>query len=172
MQPGDGYIDPSQFKLQRLDDGKLLNKHKNILTTIIGLTVDYLTRFAMTGDILEAFKNSCKGVWIAVNRFKQKSALITAKKLLLNIKGLYNDSVINACKMVTYDGWYRNPKAAKSGIGVEDINPDLKTIENIQVMVERCLKFLEEFGPIIQKMALLLNHMVIPKRLIMEMVIT
>lgn len=52
--------------------------------------------------------------------------------------------------MVTYDGWYRNPKAAKSGIGVEDINPDLKTIENIQVMVERCLKFMEEFGPIIQ----------------------
>ena len=82
--------------------------------------------------------------------FKQKNTLKTAQKLLMEIKGLDNISIINACKMVTYDVWYRNPMVAMTARGAEDTNPDLETIENIKIMVERSVKFWEEFGPIIQ----------------------
>lgn len=149
-QPRGGYIKPSQFKLQKIDDEKILNEQENVHASVIGMAVDYLTRFVMGADILEAFKISCKGAKVAESMFKQKSALKTAQKLLVGIKGLDNNSVINACKMVTYDVWYRNPMGAMLAKGVEETNPDLETIENIQIMVERSVKFWEEFGPIIQ----------------------
>ena len=62
----------------------------------------------------------------------------------MEIKGLDNISIINACKMVTYDVWYRNPMVAMTARGAEDTNPDLETIENIKIMVERSVKFWEE----------------------------
>ena len=149
-QPRGGYIKPSQFKLQKIDDEKILNEQENVHASVIGTAVDYLTRFVMGADILEAFKISCMGAKVAESMFKQKSALKTAQKILVGIKGLDNNSVINACKMVTYDVWYRNPMGAMLAKGVEETNPDLETIENIQIMVERSVKFWEEFGPIIQ----------------------
>lgn len=149
-QPRGGYIKPSQFKITKIDDGKILNEQENVHASVIGLTVDYLTRFVMGADVLEAFKISCKGAEVAENVFKQKSTLKTAQKLLEGIKGIDNNSVINACKLVTYDAWYRNPMGAMLAKGVEETNPDFGTIENIKIMVERSIKFWEEFGPIIQ----------------------
>ena len=90
----------------------------------------------MGTDVLEAFKISCMGAKAAESKFKQKIALKTAQKLLVGIKGLDNNYVINACKMVTYDVWYRNPMGAMLAKGVEETNPDLETIENIQIMVD------------------------------------
>ena len=149
-QPRGGYIKPSQFNIQKIDDEKILNEQENVHVSVIGMTVDYLTRFVMGADVLEAFKISYMGARVAESMFKQKSALKTAQKLLVGIKGLDNNSVINACKMVTYDVWYRNPMGAMLAKGVEETNPDLETIENIKIMVERSVKFWEEFGPIIQ----------------------
>lgn len=149
-QPRGGYIKPSQFKLQKIDDEKVLNEQENVHASVIGMTVDYLTRFVMGADVLEAFKISYMGARVAESMFKQKSALKTAQKLLVGIKGLDNNSVINACKMVTYDVWYRNPMGAMLAKGVEETNPDLETIENIKIMVARSVKFWKEFGPIIQ----------------------
>ena len=62
-------------------------------------------------------------------------ALGNAKKLLKGIKGLDNESVSNACKLVGYDVCFR-----ASVIGykpVEEIKPDSDTIENIVIMVNR-----------------------------------
>ena len=42
-QPRGGYIKPSQFKLQKIDDGKILNEQENIHASVIGMAVDYLT---------------------------------------------------------------------------------------------------------------------------------
>lgn len=149
-QPRGGYIKPSQFNLQKMDDGQTLNEHENIHASVIGMAIDYLTRFIMGTDVVEAFKISYMGAKVAEDMFQQKSALKTAQKLLIGIKGLDNSSIINACKIVTYDVWYRNPKGAILAKGVEETNPDLETIQNIKIMVERSVKFWEEFGPIIQ----------------------
>ena len=74
-QPRGGYIKPSQFKLQKIDDGKILNEHENIHASVIGMAVDYLTRFIMGTDVVEAFKISCMGAKVAEDIFKQKNTL-------------------------------------------------------------------------------------------------
>ena len=43
-QPRGGYIKPSQFKLQKIDDEKILNEQENVHASVIGMAVDYLTR--------------------------------------------------------------------------------------------------------------------------------
>lgn len=149
-QPRGGYVKPSQFKIQKIDDKQILNDKENVHASLIGLTVDYLTRLIMGTNEIEAFKISCMGAKIAEELFNQKSALDNAFKLLTGIKGLDNNSIINACKLVTYDVWYRNPMRAMMTKSAEDINPDLETINNIRIMVERSINFWDEFGPIIK----------------------
>ena len=148
-QPRGGYIKPSQFNKEEFEDGQILNENENINSSIVGLVVDYLTRFAMGTDAKEAFKISLRGAHNA-EISGQKSALNTAKNLLSGITGLDNNSIINACKIVTYDVWYRNYKIALSIKGDDKKEPDSETIQNIKIMVERSVKFWEKFGPILQ----------------------
>ena len=69
-----------------------------------------------------------------------------AEKLISKIKGLDDKSIINACKVVGYDVCFR------AGIigykPVKEIQPDTETIENIRIMVNRCLAFWKEYGPV------------------------
>lgn len=71
-----------------------------------------------------------------------------AFNLVDQINGLNDDSIIAACKLVTYDVWYRNISAAMLAKGAEDINPDKNTINNIRTMVKRSLAFWEKVGPL------------------------
>lgn len=146
-QPRGGYIKPSEFKTIELNDGQVLNDKENVHATIIGMTVDYLTRFMIGADLSEAFKISIKGVILAT-----KLGVITAqeesKKYLRGINGLDDDSIINACKMVTFDVWYRNLVNAPLAKTAKEINPDEATIENIRTMVKRSINFFDEYGPI------------------------
>ena len=148
-QPRGGYIKPSQFHLQKVDDGKTLNEEENISASVIGMAVDYLTRFMMGTDLLEAFKISLAGTKIA-DSLSKKNAMETAKRLLMGIKDLNDQSIINACKLVTFDVWYRNPMSAMMSKGAEEINPDAATIQNIRIMVERSVQFWDESGPIVK----------------------
>lgn len=146
-QPRGGYIKPSEFKTIELNDGQVLNGKENVHATIIGMTVDYLTRFMIGANLSEAFKISIKGVILAT-----KLGVITAqeesKKYLRGINGLDDDSIINACKMVTFDVWYRNLVNAPMAKTAKEINPDKATIENIRTMVKRSINFFDEYGPI------------------------
>ena len=146
-QPRGGYIKPSEFETIELNDGKILNDEENVHASVIGMTVDYLTRFMIGTDLLESFKISIMGVSLAT-----KLGLTTsekeAKKYLSGIKGLDDNSIINACKMVTFDVWYRNPMVAMSVKTAKETNLDKLTIENIRTMVERSIKFFDEYGPI------------------------
>lgn len=149
-QPRGGYLKPSQFIIQTIDDKQVLNENENIHASIVGMAVDYLTRFIMGTDIVEAFKISCMGAKLAEQMFKQKNSLKTASNLLSKITGLNDKSIISACKLVTYDVWYRNPMGALMAKGVDETNPNKDTIKNIRLMVERSVKFWNEYGPIIK----------------------
>ena len=46
-QPYGGYLNKNQFDVSVIDDGKILNEKENISPSLIGLAVDYLTRFMM-----------------------------------------------------------------------------------------------------------------------------
>lgn len=146
-QPRGGYIKPSEFKTIELNDGQVLNDKENVHASIIGMAVDYLTRFMIGANLSEAFKISIKGVILAT-----KLGVITAqeesKKYLRGINGLDDDSIINACKMVTFDVWYRNLVNAPLAKTAKEINPDKATIENIRTMVKRSINFFDEYGPI------------------------
>ncbi|MCJ2002864.1 hypothetical protein [Pseudolactococcus carnosus] len=149
-QPRGGYIKPSQFNFFEYQDEFTLNENENIHATVIGLAVDYLTRFIMGANVSDAFKISLKGANIAEKNFKQNKAIQTATNLISNITSLDEKSIISCCKLVTYDVWYRNHIAALKAKGVEETNPNPDTIQNIKILVERSLKFWNEYGPIIK----------------------
>lgn len=153
-QPKGGYINPSQFEEITFDDQKKLGTD-NIHAALIGMAVDYLTRFMTGGCAKDAFEISILGykqrkillgrrvVW---NDKKQK---IDIRTLIKQIRGLDDSSIVAACKACSYDVWYRNPiSAMRSKGGKTDITPNNETINNIRIMVQRSMAFWEKFGPI------------------------
>ena len=154
-QPEGGYINPSQFGEIQLTDQMELGK-ENIQATLIGTAVDYLTRF-MTGDCVEdAFDISILG-YETYKMFLTKGIIPSAAKqevdistLIEQIHGLDDSSIIAACKVCSYDDWYRNPLCAL-GKETADNVPDSETINNIRIMVQRSMAFWDKFGPITVK---------------------
>jgi len=148
-QPRGGYVKPSEFEMIKLDDGVILNPVENIHGTITGMAVDYLTRFAMGDKAVDAFAVSVHGAVIAEN-LGMNGALDGAEELLKGIRGLDDVSIINACKLVTFDAWRRNPEGAMLGRGYDEINPDKDTIQNIRTFVKRSTAFWEKYGPVVR----------------------
>ena len=97
-----------------MNDKNSLNNEENIHASIIGMAVDYLSRINMGDTKEEAFKISLIGAQII-------QQLDKAQKLLKKIKGLDDNSIVAACKLVGYDVCFR------AGINffkpVENINP-------------------------------------------------
>ena len=149
-QPRGGYIKPSQFETIVYDDGEKLNEDENIHGAIIGLAVDYLTRYAMGADKTEAFRISLKGAGVA-ELFGRENSVKTAEKLLKAIKGIDDVSVKKACKLVTFDVWLRNPMAAAMARDYKATNPNLATVQNIQLLIKRSLDFFDKYGPIVKE---------------------
>ena len=137
-QPKGGYINPTKFTAVPLTDTNILNLNENIVPTLIGIVVDYLTRFMTGTSVEESFRISMMGA----NRIGENT---NVQKLISEIKGLDNLSIINAVKMTGYDIIFREgPKWYKP---VDEINADVPTIENVRIMVNRSLKFFEQYGP-------------------------
>lgn len=149
-QPRGGYIKLSQFDIHKIDDEYILNDKENVHASIIGIVVDYLTRYAMGTELINAFKISCMGAKRAEILFNQKNAMKNANKLLSGIKSIDKKSIINACKLVTYDTWFRNPMGAIMAKGAKETTPDAATIQNIKMLIQRSINFWESYGPIIK----------------------
>lgn len=147
-QPRGGYIKPSQFETKIIDDGKTLSEEESIHASVVGMAVDYLTRFAMGATADDAFAISLQGAMLA-SKISGPKAMDAAEYFLLGIQGMDEESIINACKLTTFDVWFRNMNIAPLAKTARDINPDPDTIHNIQIMVERSLSFWQEYGPII-----------------------
>lgn len=139
-QPRGGYLKPKEFTKTALDDGIELNPHENIHGSLVGLAVDYLTRLMTGTPADEAFYISLLGSE-RVNERKN------AEQLISKIKDLDDKSIINACKVVGYDVCFR--KSIIEYKPVKEIQPDTETIENVRTMVNRCLSFWNEYGPIV-----------------------
>lgn len=140
-QPRGGYLRPKEFSETVFHDGIELNPEESIHAILVGLAVDYLTRFMMGVSAEEAFRISLLGSGIIMQGDK-------AKKFISQIKGLDDLSIINASRLVGYDVCKRvGPIGYRP---VEDIVADENTIFNIRTMVNRSLVFWERFGPIIK----------------------
>jgi len=138
-QPRGGYINPRMFEVFQLDSYETLNEAENISPIIVGEVVDYLTRFMLGSSLEDAFKISLIGAY-------QAKELKKASSFLVNIKGLDDNSIFNASKLAGYDVVFRAGLVFYKG--VDQINPDKNTINNIRVMVNRSLKFFNDWGPV------------------------
>lgn len=141
-QPLGGYIKREQFKMDVLEDGIKLNVEENISAGLVGLVVDYMTRFLMGASKEKAFQISLQGAECA-------KETTNALKLLMKIEGLDFESITNACKLVGYDVCYR--KGMDSYKPVEEIIPDSKTVGNIVIMIKRSKDFWDKYGPIVKE---------------------
>lgn len=151
-QPYGGYLKVSQFEIIKLQDNRILNINENIHSSIIGIVVDYMSRYLIKLDIDDAFKISVLGAKLADRYLNQQGKLFNqAINLLNNIHGLDDISIINACKLVTFDVWYRNLISALKAKTFKEINPDKGTINNIVVMIERSIDFFDKYGPVIKE---------------------
>lgn len=149
-QPRGGYLKPSLLHVCELKDEKTLREEENVHATIVGLTVDYLTRYMMGGDKKEAFSISCYGAMIANIIGGRPGAQKEAENYLSAINGIDDASIISACKLATFDVWKRNVAVAALAKDADNTRPDENTIRNIQIMVIRSLKFWNEYGPIVK----------------------
>ncbi len=140
QQPRGGYLPTKAFSREVYDDGLLLNEQENIAPSLVGIAVDYLTRYMSGDSVDQAFHISTLGAEIIGKQH-------IASFLKSNISGLDDKSIVAACKLSGFDVCYRS-----SVIGykpVEDIIPDAYTIENIRIMVNRSLVFWKKYGPIV-----------------------
>lgn len=139
-QPRGGYLKPSTFKMIQLDNGTINDLHsdENIHASLIGLAVDYLTRYMSGTSAQEAFSIAHRG-----------AALVGEEqlfeKLISRIDGLTDESISSAVTLTGFDSAYR--AGVRAYRPVQEIVPDIDTIENIRTMVERSLNFFALYGP-------------------------
>lgn len=139
-QPRGGYINPKTMIQENLVGGiDQLNPEENVHASLIGMTVDYMTRFMSGSPVEIAFQISMMGATIIGEQRK-------AQKLLSHVQGLDDRSIISAIKLTGFDVCLR------AGVGyrpVETIEPNMETINNVRIMVNRSLIFFKKYGPII-----------------------
>lgn len=139
-QPYGGYLPMKYFEKEVFDDGITLYETENIHSSLVGIAVDYLTRFVMGDSVDNAFRISSMGAY-------NVGMLDKASALKSNITGLDDISISSACKLAGFDVCYRASKSSYRP--VEQINPDACTIENIRTMVLRSITFWDNYGPIV-----------------------
>lgn len=132
-QPYGGYLPASSFIAKKYDDGKILNPQENVHASLVGLAVDYLTRYRLIKDLKGSFAISLCGAEI-LNNFVGG----VYEYSLALLKNVAAGDIASAVKIVAFDVVYR---AGIMNISIP--SPDAATIENINVMVERGVKFLE-----------------------------
>ncbi|MBB6023143.1 hypothetical protein HNR77_004243 [Paenibacillus sp. JGP012] len=92
-QPRGGYIRPRDFEEIVLSDGMELHPEENLHASLVGLAVDYLTRYLSGSSAEEAFEISLSGSFLV-----GEDALV--RSLVQEVKGLDDQSIRNACKLV------------------------------------------------------------------------
>lgn len=163
-QPRGGYLKPSQFETTIIDDGiQLMDmKFETIHYFNMGMVVEYLTRLEMGVSSKDVFIISTTGILNALNHGFEEA--INYMDLTSDIKkGLDDQSIINACKLTTFDTWCRNIYSAiraastyslysakQEIIYPNEIALDTNTIENIRTMVQRSIYFWKKHGPVIE----------------------
>ena len=141
-QPRGGYINPSMMETISLGEGmeKLIPEEK-VPPFLLGLAVDYMTRFMMGNTREDAFAISLLGA----EKVCEESE---AKVMLHNVCGLDYNSVVNAIRLCGYDVCYRVGIIRYTP--VEDLILDDASVNNVITMVKRAIAFWNQFGPVIK----------------------
>lgn len=147
-QPYGGFVKTALFDRQSLRQADTAPLHamteENVEPALIGTVVDYLTRYAVTGDWDRAFLISRIGSL----QSPEADRLIfdTWFNEMKTHDTIDDDVVLYAVNCVRFDSVYR------AGLLVDDpstlITPNTATTENIKQMVERAVAFFDRYGDV------------------------
>lgn len=138
-QPRGGFIRPSDMEKSALVSKTHLNDGENVHPSLVGLAVDYLSRFMMGESKESAFKISLLGAKLLNHTNRPNFYLFV-------IKGLDDESIVAAIKLVSYDCVFRAGPHAY--VDQSQLKPNKETIQNIREMVNRTIEFWKTYGPI------------------------
>lgn len=141
-QPYGGYLPIRSFSSKFYEDGRKLNSQENVHGSFVGLAVDYLTRFRITNDADTAFEISMMSAEILRQDYGEIDQYNFCRQLLEAVK---KGSIAAAVQLVAYDGVFR-----AGAIDIPKLEPDDATIENIEIMVQRGVEFLNHCGPLVK----------------------
>lgn len=161
-QPRGGIIKLSEFIKTTYDDGNEIEdpSYSNpyfkrfylrfrLHPIITGLAVDYLTRAHFVNDIHEAFSISLIGAKFAKKIGKRRKSEEIAERLINGIVGLDDKSISNACKLATYDVWFRNTDCAPFAKDQRETHPNVNECNDIRIMVNRSVEFFKKNGGVL-----------------------
>ena len=126
------------FQVVSLGEGaNALNPDENVNSDLIDLTVLCMADFMSGTPAKTVFANSLP----MARRVDGEGALESKTRdlIMTGIRGLDDQSIINAVKL---SGLIIDPENYQP---IEEINPDEATIQNVRTMVERSLRFFEEY---------------------------
>lgn len=139
-QPRGGYINPKLMERVQFEDGITLSR-ESIAPVTMGMIVDYLTRMDQGSSPEDAFHIGLRGAEMAGREEEGKG-------YVKGIKGLDDESINNACRIVWFDQVVR---AGRIGDGEPtDTFADPETCENVRTMVARARAFFEKYGPVVE----------------------
>lgn len=139
-QPRGGYINPKIMERVQFEDGITLNR-ESIAPITMGMIVDYLTRMDQGSSPEDAFHIGLRGAEMAGREEEGKGYVD-------GIKGLDDESINNACRIVWFDQVVR---AGRIGDGEPtDTFANPETCENVRTMVARARAFFEKYGPVVE----------------------
>lgn len=148
-QPRGGYAPISEFNLVSLTDEEELFPEENIHSSLVGLVVDNLTRLNAGVDRKDVFSIAVRGAKVA-EKAGYTGSFEKAVYYIMKITGSDDSSIINACKLATYEVWSRSAYHGDGWKKPEEINPDKQTIHNIQIMLKRTAWWLDMFKPLVK----------------------
>ena len=148
-QPNRGYIPITLFEKKSFDDNKTLCINENISKSIVGLCVDYLTRYMVDKNKEKAFEISLRGLSLMPEVVRREIGFYeSAEEVLRDINGLDETSIKRACLLCCFDQCYRVGISYYNGFNINMALPDENTINNIRIMVERACSFINSYGSI------------------------
>lgn len=146
-QPRGGYLKTGLFVKEEYNDGVILNGNENVDPSIVGLAVDYLTRYMSGGSAEEAFGISLLGAECLDTFRGTKLEENKARGYIKQIDELKDESIIAACNLARYDVCFR---ASCDDYKNNVLIPDEYAISNIRNMVNRSMAFFSKEGGIIK----------------------
>lgn len=136
-QPKGGYLPVKSFKEIHYDSKNELFPDENVSKSLIGTTVDNMTRILLGAKSKKVFQPAINGMMAAkVDIFGDSFDLIDV------VTGLDDDSILATFQLSIYETIYRS--GYRSSINLENNLPNNHTIENIKEMINRSLAYFKQ----------------------------
>lgn len=138
-QPRGGFLNTKCFEQIQLEDvnNEQIIGEENVHASLVGLAVEYMTRFLTGTPQLIAFEVPSTGAYYSDKYFEFNSCIN-------KIHGLDDESIANAIKIVGFDSITR--AGLKAYKPIDTINPDKQTISNVRIMIKRSLNMFKNYG--------------------------